>query len=59
MKIYQIRLTDAQLGVIGAALAEMPYRAASPVINDIQNQMAVMDTPPAPVEEPNDIPTAP
>ena len=38
--IYNLALTQEQLTVIGAALAELPYRAAAPVIDEINRQIA-------------------
>lgn len=33
-------LTDQHLQIIGAALAEMPYRVAAPVMDEINRQIA-------------------
>ena len=35
-----LTLTDQQLQIIGAALAEMPYRVAAPVMDEINRQIA-------------------
>lgn len=35
-----IKLTEEELRVVGAALMEMPYRVASPVIAEINRQLA-------------------
>lgn len=35
-----LTLTDQQLQIIGAALSEMPYRVAAPVLDEINRQIA-------------------
>lgn len=35
-----LTLTDQQLQIIGAALSELPYRVAAPVIAEINRQIA-------------------
>lgn len=37
--MHTLKLNDQQLQVIGAALAEMPFRIAAPVIRSIDEQM--------------------
>lgn len=34
-----LTLTDQQLQIIGAALAELPYRVAAPVMEEIRRQI--------------------
>ena len=34
-----LTLTDQQLQIIGAALAELPYRISAPLITDIERQI--------------------
>ena len=35
-----LTLTDQHLQIIGAALAELPYRVAAPVMDEINRQIA-------------------
>ena len=35
-----LSLTDRHLQIIGAALAELPYRVAAPVMDEINKQIA-------------------
>lgn len=37
--MHILTLSDEQLSVIGAALAELPYRAAAPVIDEMNRQL--------------------
>lgn len=37
---HTIKLTDEQLGIVGAALAELPFRIAQPVLAVIQDQLS-------------------
>ncbi|WP_189556562.1 hypothetical protein [Mesorhizobium sp. M4B.F.Ca.ET.089.01.1.1] len=37
---HVLKLTDEQLGVVGAALAELPFKIAQPVMAAIQAQIA-------------------
>lgn len=37
---YTLTLSEQQLQIIGAALAEMPYRVAAPVLDEINRQIA-------------------
>ena len=39
---HTIKLSDAHLGIVGAALAELPFKVAAPVINVIQAQINVV-----------------
>ena len=39
----QLKLTDQQMQIIGAALAELPYRVAAPVIDEINRQIAAQE----------------
>lgn len=41
-----IEVTQQELQVIGAALAEMPYKIASPVLESLQKQVDVMNQKP-------------
>lgn len=36
----KLDLTQEQMQIIGAALAELPYRVAAPVIDEINRQIA-------------------
>lgn len=36
---YQLTLTEHQLGVIDAALQELPFRLAQPLISDLNRQL--------------------
>lgn len=38
--IRTLKLTDMQLQTIGAALVELPYRVAAPVLDEINRQLA-------------------
>lgn len=38
--MISLTLTDQQLHIIGAALAEMPYRMAAPLMAEIERQIA-------------------
>ncbi|WP_158637493.1 hypothetical protein [Paracoccus sulfuroxidans] len=38
--MHTLTLTDQQLQLIGAALAEMPYRMAAPIMAEINRQIA-------------------
>lgn len=38
--MHTLTLTDEQLQIIGAALAELPYRIAAPVLAEINRQIA-------------------
>ena len=38
--MYILTLTDQQLQIIGAALSELPYRVAAPVVAEINRQIA-------------------
>lgn len=37
--IYTISLTDQEVQVLGAALAELPFKVSSALITNIQNQI--------------------
>ncbi|TIV18605.1 MAG: hypothetical protein E5V99_30315 [Mesorhizobium sp.] len=37
---HTIKLTDEQLGLIGAAVAELPFRLAQPLLAAIQDQLS-------------------
>lgn len=37
---FNLTLTDQHLQIIGAALAELPYRVAAPVMDEINTQIA-------------------
>ena len=39
MTTLTLTLTDQQLQIIGAALAELPYRISAPLIADIERQI--------------------
>jgi hypothetical protein len=39
MNIFNLKLTPEQLQVISAALSEMPYRLAAPLIDEINRQL--------------------
>ena len=39
MTTLTLTLTDQHLQIIGAALAEMPYRVAAPVLDEINKQI--------------------
>lgn len=36
---HTIKLTDEQLGIVGAALAELPFKVAQPLMAAIQAQI--------------------
>ncbi len=40
---YDVALTSDQLRVLAAALQELPYRLARPVLEDIQAQVSAQD----------------
>lgn len=40
MPTLTLTLTDQHLQIIGAALAELPYRVAAPVMDEINRQIA-------------------
>lgn len=48
-----LTLNDQQLQIIGAALAELPYRVAAPVMADIERQI-VEQQKQSPEEAPHD-----
>jgi len=39
MECFNLKLTPEQLQVISAALSEMPYRLAAPLIDEINRQL--------------------
>ena len=41
---HTLTLTDQQLQIIGAALAELPYRVAAPVMAEIERQIVEQST---------------
>lgn len=41
----KLDLTQEHLQIIGAALGEMPYRVAAPVIAEINRQIAAQEAP--------------
>lgn len=43
MIFYNLKVSDNELRVIDAALAEMPYRIAAPVIQQINQQLSQKD----------------
>jgi len=47
-KIYTLTLTQEELSIIGASLAEMPYRQVATVIGSIDRQIRAQDAPPMP-----------
>jgi|GEM_PF-6512075 len=52
MKQHRLTLNDEQLAVLNAALVELPYRMAAPLINSINQQlMAQHERTPPQVEE--------
>ncbi|WP_189524219.1 hypothetical protein [Mesorhizobium sp. M8A.F.Ca.ET.165.01.1.1] len=44
---HTLKLTDEQLGVVGAALAELPFKVAQPVMAVIQAQIDAQRAKPA------------
>ena len=44
--MHTLTLTDQHLQIIGAALAELPYRLAAPVLEEINRQIAPDQTKP-------------
>lgn len=42
MKTLPIELSEAQLEIIGTALSNLPYRIAKPVIDHINEQIALV-----------------
>ena len=44
MKV-NLKLTEDHLRIIGAALSEMPYRVAAPVLAEINRQIAAQQKP--------------
>ena len=44
--MHTLTLTDEQLQIIGAALAELPFRVAAPVISEINRQLAAQQPKP-------------
>lgn len=39
MNLHTIALTDEQMGILNAALVELPFKVAAPVINAINVQL--------------------
>ena len=46
-----LTLTDQQLQIIGAALAELPYRISAPLIADIERQITAQHPKPEDARE--------
>ena len=44
--MHTLTLTDQQLQIIGAALSELPYRVAAPVVAEINRQIAAQQPKP-------------
>ena len=44
--MYTLTLSDEQMQIIGAALAELPFRVAAPVISEINKQLAAQQPKP-------------
>lgn len=38
--MFELKLTEQQLNVIGAALSELPFKVAAPVLQAINTQIA-------------------
>jgi hypothetical protein len=47
---HTLKLTDEQLGIVGAALAELPFKVAQPVMAAIQMQVQQAVAKAAPAE---------
>lgn len=49
MRIFDLKLNEQQLNIVGAALGQLPYAQVAPTINainaQIQAQMAPAETP--------------
>ena len=40
---YSVKLTEQELGILSAALVELPFKAAAPLIANINRQIAEQD----------------
>lgn len=49
---YTIEFTEEELNAVAAAIAEMPYRMAKPLMDNIQNQVNQLGMPPQHEEMP-------
>ena len=51
MTTLTLTLTDQQMQIIGAALAELPYRIPAPLMAEIERQITAQQPKPKPEEE--------
>ena len=52
MEIFNLKLTPEQLQIISAALVELPFKMAAPLIDEINKQLRQQQS-----ESENDLPT--
>lgn len=52
LDVYEVKLSAQTLRVIGAALQELPYKVANPVLLDLQGQITAAEKAAEPVTPP-------
>ncbi len=49
-KTYTFTLNESALNIVGAALGEIPFKVAAPVVNELNRQIAEQNAPAAGVD---------